>query len=83
METTLYPLSQATIDALGIKHDDMLVYDMRDYSLLYTCSTLLEAMEYMEKRFHANMEHRTALFKLQGNELEFIMISDDLFRKQY
>ena len=72
-------ISQKVIDALVIADQDFLVFDLRNYSLIKVFHTLLDATKFMENRFDEDMEQRTILFQLQGNELEFVMISDELY----
>lgn len=56
----------------------LLVYDLRDCAYIEAFDTLLDAMTFMERRFCEDMEQRTALFQLNGNFLDFEMISDEL-----
>ena len=81
IDTTRAKWSKAMKKQLEVTDNDLLVYDIRDYSFLAAFPTLLDAMTFMEKRFNEDMEQRTALFQLQSNELEFIMISDQLWKE--
>ena len=81
IDTTRAKWSKAMKKQLEVTDNDLLVYDIRDYSFLAAFPTLLDAMTFMEKRFNEDMEQRTALFQLQSNELEFIMISDQLWEE--
>ena len=81
IDTTRAQWSEAMKKQLEVTDNDLLVYDIRDYSFLAAFPTLLDAMTFMEQRFNEDMEQRTALFQLQSNELEFIMISDQLWEE--
>ena len=81
IDTTRAKWSKAMKKQLEVTDNDLLVYDIRDYSFLAAFPTLLDAMTFMEKRFNEDMEQRTALFQLQGDEFEFIMISDQLWEE--
>ena len=81
IDTTRAKWSKAMKKQLEVTDNNLLVYDIRDYSFLAAFPTLLDAMTFMEKRFNEDMEQRTALFQLQSNELEFIMISDQLWEE--
>lgn len=81
IDTTNTQWSVAMQKQLDLTEGSLLVYDLRDYSLLSTGSTFLEAIGYMETLFDESMDQRTALFQLRENGLlEFIMISDDLWK---
>ena len=80
IDTTRAQWSEAMKKQLDVTNNDLLVYDIRDYSFLAAFPTLLDAMTFMEQRFLENMEQRTALFQLQeNNKLEWIMKSDELW----
>ena len=80
IDTTNIQWSAAMQKQFDVTEGALLVYDLRDYSLLSVGSTFLDAIYYMETLFNESMDQRTALFQLCENGLpKFVMISDELW----
>lgn len=80
IDTTNIQWSAVMQKQFDVTEGALLVYDLRDYSLLSVGSTFLDAICYMETLFNESMDQRTALFQLRENGVpEFVMISDELW----
>ena len=79
IETTQKEWSEKVQQQLGVSDGSLCLYDLRNYDFICSYLTFFDAIVAMEKRFSADLDQRTALFQMNKNSLDFVMISDELY----